>query len=75
MKWPRAARGLVEALDAVGLGGAFSRRDGSKIVATLPFENNRLTSDPVRYARTTSVVAANPELGLGYPTSAGSTPP
>ena len=68
MKWPRAARGFVEALDAVGLGGAFSRRGGSKIVATLPYENNPLTSDPVRYARTASIVAANPELSLGYPT-------
>jgi lysophospholipase len=68
MKWPRAMRGFVEALDAVGLGGAFSRRGGAKIVATLPFENNQLTSDPVRYARTASIVAANPELGLGYPT-------
>jgi lysophospholipase len=68
LKWPRAARGIVEALDAVGLGGAFSRRGGGKIVATLPFDGNALTSDPVRYARTASLVAAHPELGLGHPT-------
>ncbi len=67
MKWRRATRGFVEALDAVGLGGAFSR-PGGRIVATAPFENNQLTSDPVRYARTASIVAANPELGLGHPT-------
>jgi len=66
--WPRATRAFVEALDAVGLGGTLSRRGGSKIVATLPFDHNRLTSDPARYARTASVVAAHPELGLGYPT-------
>ena len=45
-----------------------SRHDGSKIVATLPFDDNQLTSDSVRYARTASIVAAHPELGLGYPT-------
>jgi lysophospholipase len=67
-KWPRATRAFVEALDAVGLGGAFSRRGGAKIVATMPFDGNKLTSDPVRYARTASILAANPELGLGYPT-------
>ena len=68
LKSPRAARGFVEALDAVGLGGMFSRRAGGRIVATLPFDGNQLTSDPVRYARTASVVSAHPELGLGYPT-------
>ena len=66
--WPRAACAVVEALDAVGLGGALSRRGGAKIVAALPFDDNQLTSDPERYARTASVVAAHPELGLGYPT-------
>ena len=59
---------MIEGLDAVGLGGAFSRRGGSKIVATRPFENNQLTSDSQRYARTATIVAAHPELGLGYPT-------
>lgn len=67
LKWPRATRGFVEALDAIGLGGAFSHRGGG-ILATQPFEGNALTSDPVRYARTASIVAAHPELGLGYPT-------
>ena len=66
--WPRATRAFVEALDAVGFGGTLSRRGGSKIVATQPFDDNRLTSDPARYARTASVVAAHPELGLSYPT-------
>jgi len=54
MKWPRLTRGVIEGLDAVGLGGAFARRGGAKIVAMQPFENNRLTSDPARYARTRS---------------------
>ena len=68
LRWPRATRGLIEAFDAVGLGGAFSRRAGSRIVAASPFAGNQLTSDPMRYARTASVVAAHPELGLGHPT-------
>jgi len=68
LRWPRATRTLIEALDAVGLGALLLRRAGSRIVATLPFERNLLTSDPVRYARTASVVAAHPEIGLGHPT-------
>jgi lysophospholipase len=34
----------------------------------IPFESNRLTSDPQRYARNQSVLAEAPELGLGAPT-------
>ena len=48
LRWPRATHGVIEALDAVGLGGAFSRRGGSRIVAAMPFADNR--SLPIRYA-------------------------
>lgn len=65
---PRAVRLLVEALDALGLGGAFAPGGGSKIVALRPFAGNVHTSDPARYARVSGVVAAEPELGLGWPT-------
>ncbi len=68
LRRPRAARLLAEALDAVGLGGAFAPGGGSKIVASGPFAGNPLTSDPVRYARMADVVAADPGLGLGWPT-------
>ncbi len=66
--WPNATRVAVDALDAVGLGGVFIPGRGSQIGATKPFAGNRLTSDPVRYERTSRVAAANPELGLGHPT-------
>ncbi len=66
--WPNATRVAVDALDAVGLGGVFIPGRGSQIGATKPFACNRLTSDPVRYERTSRVAAANPELGLGHPT-------
>ncbi|MGD1037554.1 MAG: alpha/beta hydrolase [Roseiarcus sp.] len=68
VKRPRAARLFVEALDAVGLGGAFAPGGGAKIVVSGPFAGNPLTSDPTRYARMSGVVAADPELGLGRPT-------
>lgn len=35
---------------------------------TKPFEDNRLTSDPDRYARNRQIIEAAPELGLGSPT-------
>ncbi len=67
-KRPRAARLIAEALDAVGLGGAFVPGGGSKNVATEPFAGNVNTSDPTRYARTSRVIETEPELGLGWPT-------
>ncbi len=67
-KRPRVARLLAEALDAVGLGGAFVPGGGPNIIVAEPFAGNPFTSDPVRYARTSGVVAADPDLGLGWPT-------
>jgi lysophospholipase len=63
-----AARVAAEALDAVGLGGAFAPGGGSRIVSAAPFAGNPLTSDPERYARTAGVIAADPSVGLGWPT-------
>jgi len=68
LRRPRAVQLLAEALDALGLGGAFVPGGGSKSVATQPFASNVNTSDPVRYARTSRVVETDPELGLGWPT-------
>ncbi len=68
LKRPHAARFVAEALDSIGLGGVFAPGGGSKIVAAAPFAGNPLTSDPARYARMAGVVAAEPELGLGWPT-------
>ena len=59
---------LAEALDALGLGGAFAPGGGSRPGAFTPFGMNVLTSDPERYARTAAVLRAHPEIGLGWPT-------
>jgi lysophospholipase len=58
----------AEALDTLGFGGAFVPGGGSRAVSTMPFEGNVLTSDAKRYARTAGVLAAAPELALGWPT-------
>jgi lysophospholipase len=62
------ARIVTEALDAIGLGGAFVPGGNSRIGSIAPFAGNPLTSDPVRYARTAGVLAADPTVGLGWPT-------
>jgi lysophospholipase len=63
---PRAAHLFVEALDTLGFGGVFSPGGRGASVMTLPFAGNVLTSDPVRYARSASVLAADPSVGLGW---------
>jgi lysophospholipase len=63
--YPRAAHFVVEILDALGFGGLLSPGGRGANAAPPPFEGNVLTSDPVRYARSASVLAANPDLGLG----------
>jgi lysophospholipase len=68
LTYPRAAFALAGALDALGLGGAYGPGGGSTSVTTMPFNNNVLTSDAARYARSAGVIAAAPEIGLGWPT-------
>jgi lysophospholipase len=68
LRRPRLAQGLAEALDSLGLGGAFAPGGRSAPVDGGPFEGNPLTSDPVRYARMANVLAADPSIGLGWPT-------
>jgi lysophospholipase len=70
LSMPRGARILAEALDALGLGGAFV--PGGKPVSAMskPFEGNPLTADARRYARNAGIVAAEPLLSLGDPTVA-----
>ena len=68
VKRPPLARLVIEAVDAVGLGGAFVPGGGPNIIVAEPFAGNPFTSDPARYARTSGVVAADPDLGLGWPT-------
>jgi lysophospholipase len=61
-------RFLVEALDAMGLGGAFVPGNGPDTFWGAPFEGNVFTSDPVRFARVAKLVEAAPGLRLGGPT-------
>ncbi len=62
------ARWLMEALDGVGFGGAYAPGGGRRPYSFRDFEDNVLTSDPVRYARIGAMLRANPKLALGGPT-------
>ena len=68
LKRPKLARGLIEALDALGLGGAFTPGGGATPIGLAPFEGNPLTSDPVRYARIASTLKPTRRSALGWPT-------
>ena len=59
---------LIEALDAIGLGGAFAPGGKARPSGLGPFENNVWTSDPVRYARWANAVRADASIGVGWPT-------
>src|SRR3984957_3315006 len=65
ISYPRVAHTIVEILDPLGFGGAFAPGARGANGLMSPFKDNVLTSDPVRYARSASVLAAAPELGLG----------
>jgi lysophospholipase len=66
LRCPRVAHTLVEILDTLGFGGAFAPGGRGASVMVRPFEDNVLTSDPARYARSGHVLDAAPELGLGW---------
>ena len=51
-----------------GLGTSYVPSGSGLVEQTLPFLANPLTSDPVRYARNSAVLEAEPALGLGSPT-------
>ncbi|MGO1163572.1 alpha/beta fold hydrolase [Brucella pseudogrignonensis] len=59
-------RRMATALRWLGLGRKYA--DGGRIRGERQFENNPLTSDPVRFARNMEVVRNNPNLALGGPT-------
>lgn len=68
VKNPLAARLLTALLYWTGFGKSFVPGGGETAIATLPFEGNRLTSDPARYARNADVSASAPHLAIGAPT-------
>jgi lysophospholipase len=55
-------------LKYLGLGKTFVPGGGETSISTLPFKGNRLTSDPVRYARNAHVANAIGEGAIGAPT-------
>lgn len=67
---PQAASRLASALFWLGLGRFFVPGGGDTAIATKPFEGNRLTSDPVRYARNSALSAVARHLSIGDPTIA-----
>jgi lysophospholipase len=68
LKRPKLVQGAIEAMDFVGLGGAFAPGGGGRPIGALPFEANPLTSDPVRFARMANTLQADPSVGVGWPT-------
>jgi len=68
LRFPRATRALVEALDIIGLGGAFVPGGSQLPITRYPFEGNVLTSDPVRFMRYAAIANASPDLAISDPT-------
>lgn len=67
---PNAARRLAGVLFWLGLGKNFVPGGGDTAIGTKPFDGNRLSHDPVRYARNAALSTAAPHLSIGDPTVA-----
>jgi lysophospholipase len=68
LRFPSGARWLADTLDMLGFGGWFIPFGGGRNYLELPFEGNKLTTDPVRFARNSEIVRAAPGLLIGDPT-------
>jgi len=68
LPFPGFMRALAATLDVMGLGASYVPSGGATSIHTRPFKDNRLTSDPARYARNAAIVSAAPDLALGDPT-------
>jgi len=64
------ARALIRVLRLAGQGGRYIPGGNDGLTGTSSFVNNRLTSDPVRYARNAAILEEDPTLGIGSPTVA-----
>ena len=53
-----------------GFGAAYVPGGDGTVIAMLPFTGNPLTSDPIRHARVSAILEAEPALRLGSPTVA-----
>jgi lysophospholipase len=70
IRQPKWVARLAFALHALGFGKAFVPGGGETSITTKPFPGNRLTSDPVRYARNATAAYAVGEGAVGDPTVA-----
>ncbi|HWG04109.1 MAG TPA: alpha/beta hydrolase [Beijerinckiaceae bacterium] len=68
LKYRQGLRLAVEALDILGLGGAFVPTRRHANIYSKPFHGNPLTSDPQRFAVSGAVIAAAPQIAVGAPT-------
>ena len=68
IRFPNAARWLADTLDMVGMGGRYIPLGNKRSMLEKPYENNKLTTDPDRFARNASVLDKAPELVIGDPT-------
>jgi len=64
------AEPLARFMRMTGRGGAYVPTGNGAAEGTEAFLGNKLTSDPVRFARNAAVLDEEPELGLGAPTIA-----
>jgi lysophospholipase len=64
------ARAVVRIMRLTGQGGNYVPGGSGALTDTTAFVNNKLTSDPVRYARNAAILEEDPRLGLGSPTVA-----
>lgn len=70
VKAPRLARALIGVLDSLGFGASFIPGGSATSISTKPFAENRLSTDPERYARNARIAALAPQLAIGDPTVA-----
>src|ERR1044071_6818649 len=64
----RFARMSMRLMRMTGLGSSYVPGGGGTAINTLPFPGNKLTSDPVRYARPAAILETEPSLAIGSPT-------
>ena len=62
------ARYAIDALGALGFGGAFAPGNDRRTFWARPFEGNVFTTDPARFARIAALFESAPHLFLGGPT-------
>jgi lysophospholipase len=70
IRFPGLTRALAKTLRLFGMGERYVPGGDASMLQSAPFNNNPLTSDPVRYARNAAVIEAEPKLMLGMPTVA-----